>query len=79
MRRVPILRCFPSDDDVLAVLAEHALEGIDLALSDAEIARYLARRLRAAYPNVVVRAQDPLAAVRGERVWYVFASSNQVG
>jgi hypothetical protein len=66
---VPNLRCFPAGDRVFAADAQRLLDAADSP-------RALQAHLRKLYPRAVVRAQDPMATVRPEVIWYVYRDGN---
>jgi len=62
------LMCFPAGDTTFADLAKRALGSSDGRATPDE----LAAELRPTYPHVVVRPQDPAAALGPGARWYVF-------
>ena len=74
----PTLLRFPRDDDAFGEVVDH-LAG---AARELGVARpeYLEQRLKAFYPQAIVRAQDPLGGLSSSReTWYVYRDGSALG
>lgn len=69
------MMCFPADDKTFADLAYRALDGA-VARPAPDV---IAAVLRATYPDVVIRPQDPAAALGPGARWYVFRDGQLSG
>jgi hypothetical protein len=63
-------RCFPADDEAFAAFVAVCEAGLVEGPWDQPT--LLERRLRARYPEAVVRPQSDLAVTRNDRIWYVY-------
>lgn len=64
------LRCLPSNDKAFAAAAREALD--ECPGPAARLGEQSAAKLETAYPDVEVRAADPIAAIGETALWYVF-------